>query len=310
MNRGLKSSLFGTWNQRTITDILTNPTYIGHLTQGRNKKINYKSKKRIHTKPEEWIIKENACPAIIDIPLYNLVQNIYHSNKNRYQQKKTKKELLLKGLVFCEECGHTIGFRSVYQTTKNGTVERIYGNCNYFLKHRTKKACTDHSVKYEILEPIILKEVKKNYQQLEKKDLMEFLNKILTKQQMLNSSKKEFLNLEKEIIFLEQKIDKLYDDRLNEIITKERYLKVFQKLTEEQERKQEKLTRLKQKLNNQKPVNYQQMITDIIELKNIDRSLISNLITKITINTSNEIKIYYKFKNVTFESISCNPILK
>ena len=49
MKRGLKSSHFGTWNQRNITDILTNPTYIGHLTQGRNKKINYKSKKRIHT---------------------------------------------------------------------------------------------------------------------------------------------------------------------------------------------------------------------------------------------------------------------
>ena len=36
MNRGIKSSLFGIWTTRTITDILTNPTYIGHLTQGRS----------------------------------------------------------------------------------------------------------------------------------------------------------------------------------------------------------------------------------------------------------------------------------
>ena len=37
---------------RTVRDILACPTYIGNLTQCKQKKINYKSKKRIHTRED------------------------------------------------------------------------------------------------------------------------------------------------------------------------------------------------------------------------------------------------------------------
>ena len=46
LNRGMKSSVYGVWQESVIRDILTNPTYKGDLTQCREYKVSYKSKKR------------------------------------------------------------------------------------------------------------------------------------------------------------------------------------------------------------------------------------------------------------------------
>ena len=81
--RGNKSTTFGIWKSKTIENILTNPTYMGNLTQCREKKVSYKSKKRIRTKKDEWIIAEGKCPAIVDKETFETAQNIYQKNKNR-----------------------------------------------------------------------------------------------------------------------------------------------------------------------------------------------------------------------------------
>ena len=60
MNRGLKSSHFGLWTTKTISDMLHNPTYAGHLTQHKSKAKNISSKKKVKIKPENWIIKYNS----------------------------------------------------------------------------------------------------------------------------------------------------------------------------------------------------------------------------------------------------------
>lgn len=47
LNRGKKSSAYGLWCSRTIDEMLNNETYIGNLTQGRRRTINYKIKKKL-----------------------------------------------------------------------------------------------------------------------------------------------------------------------------------------------------------------------------------------------------------------------
>lgn len=292
MNRGLKSKLFGIWTQRTITDILTNPTYIGNLTQGRSKKINYKSKKRIHTKKEEWIIKENSCPAIIEEDIFHLANHIYHSNKYRYQNQ-TSNNFLLKGLVYCAECQHTIGFRRV----KTSTTEHIYGNCNYYLKHRTQKVCTPHKINYFILENIILKTIT---QELKKVNLEKIFLKIQNTsiQKELNKYQKEITYLEKTIATNHQKIDLIYEDKLNHIIDNEQYLRISNKIKKENTKYQEQIINLTKKNEHFQKINYQKQLKKIRNTYQIDRLLISTLVEKITITENKEIHIYYKVSSL------------
>ena len=103
LNRGVKSSVYGVWQETTISDILTNPTYKGDLTQNREYKVSYKSKKRRKNKKENWIIAKGACPAIIDEETFKIAQDMYSKNKNRAENSK---EYLLRGFLVCKECGH------------------------------------------------------------------------------------------------------------------------------------------------------------------------------------------------------------
>ncbi len=300
MNRGLKSSLFGIWTPRTLTDILTNPTYIGNLTQGRSKKVNYKSKKRIHTKQENWISVTNACPAIIDKSTFELAQNIFQTNKyQKHHPSRNLKNIKLKGLVYCEECGHKIGFRVVYQSTKHhGLTEHIYGNCNYYLKKKRYHACTPHSIRYIELERIIMQKIKELTSFIDQKALYQIIYQKELKQSTSSELKKEATKLEKELEFNQKKIDLLYEDKLNGVINQERYLRMEKKIQEEQLIQKKRLAELKKEQATLKTINYQEYFEKIYQ-KYIEESIfIASLIDKITIHENGNIHVYYKIDSV------------
>ena len=295
MNKKINSHLFGEWNTKTITDILTNPTYIGNLTQGRNKKINYKSKKRIHVSKENWIIKENSCPQIINKETFNMVQELLKKNKNN-TKKSINNNLLLKGLIYCEECGHKIGFRRVSRTTKDGTTtNKYYGNCNYYLKHKNYNVCTPHSISYKEIEALIISNIKEVLSRLNEEKTNKLLTEIKIENNNVDNNRKN--ELEKELKLIKLKKENLYEDKISEFIDKELYITMKEKLEKEETLKKEELTNIKKNLSIKKDFSLKKYIKLIIN--NIDNYLISNLIEKITITEKGQINIYYKIKNET-----------
>ena len=102
MNRGMKSAHYGRWTTKTLSDMLHNPTYAGHLTQHKSRVKNISSKHKVKRKPNEWIIAYNTCPAIIEQEKFDIVQMIWDKNKRR--QKKSYGHLLT-GFCYCKECG-------------------------------------------------------------------------------------------------------------------------------------------------------------------------------------------------------------
>lgn len=158
MNIGQKNLHYGVWSTRTVNDILKCPTYIGNLTQGKQKKVNYKSKKRIHNKEENWIIKENAVTPIIEKDVFELVQNMFKSNKNRQGNGITDK-LLLRGLIYCKDYHHTMGFRAHKQLTKKMVKSLEYMEI-VITGLKEKNVCTPHSVKYNDIETLVINDLK------------------------------------------------------------------------------------------------------------------------------------------------------
>lgn len=290
MNRGIKSSLFGIWNARTVTDILTNPTYIGNLTQGRNKKVNYKSKKRIHTSKRDWIITYNTCPKIIDENIFNCANNIYLSNKNKV---KNTNDLLLKGLVYCDECGHKIGFRTV-GNDKNKT----YGSCNYYLKHRIYNACTPHNIKYVILENIILKELDKILDNLDYGSLISKLDGIKEKINF-NSKEQEIIKLQKEISLIDIKVDRLYEDRLSDLIDKEMYIRNYDKIMKNKEVLIDRINKIS-KQKSEENFDIEKEFEVFLKVIKTDKRFVSNIISRITYSENRDINIYLNIKNCNF----------
>ncbi len=298
---GMKSTAYGIWNNRTISDILQLPTYVGDLTQGRFRKPSYKSKKRIRQKKEDWIICKDQCPAIIDREVFDLVQNIYQRNKN---QGKHTQNILLKGLVYCKECGHTIGFRlQKVSTKKKGEVIRCYGNCNYWSKYKKYNVCTPHNTKYFDLEDLVLSEIRKicesNLHPNYLKDVLQSRDK---SKKILNDLESQLRKLEMEVKLCKKKKEDLYYDKLEGIIDLDLYIRMKNRIAEEVTIKQSEIQEISQRLyhiKNEVTVcneRYDHFIKEYLSMERPNIQLLSSIIDKIVIDENRNIDIYYKFK--------------
>ena len=140
------------WSSRTIDSILENPTYIGNITQGIRKKLNYKSKKEIKIAKEDWIIIENTHEPIINKELFYKVQKIINKRKTNKRVAESTKYLFT-NYLYCKECGYAITI------VKSSDKKRSYTSCSYYRKHSKEKICSPHSMRYELLECQIKKQL-------------------------------------------------------------------------------------------------------------------------------------------------------
>lgn len=97
----------GRWQTRTLQQMLNNPFYIGTL------RYNYKSAARGATKPkEEWIIKENNHPPLIENALFDECQKILTRNINFTDKERKIKHVfhvnIFAGIMRCGYCGKTL----------------------------------------------------------------------------------------------------------------------------------------------------------------------------------------------------------
>lgn len=301
LNRGVKSSVYGVWQERTISDILTNPTYKGDLTQCREYKVSYKSKKRRKNNKENWVIAKGACPAIIDEETFDLVQNMYHKNKNRNEKSK---EYLLRGFLVCKECGHTISIYQAKWTTNGEQKKKNICYCNYYKKYSRYDVCSPHKLDYEELEKEILKDIKKKCKSYLKTSNFEELlknNDKITKIQV--DLEKELAKVKNSINLQSTYVDSLYKDKLKGIIDEEMFKRQYNNLTMETlnlKKKvneiETKLYTIKNKVANKENAKYTSIIKEYLSLKKPSKQLLSSLIDKIVIDEEQNVNICYKIK--------------
>ncbi len=295
LNRGMKSTAYELWCPRTIEEMLTNETYIGNLTQGRRKKLNYKSKKEIRTPKEDWIITPNTHEPIIDKDTFYTVQDLLKKNKNK---ENSKNLVLLSGFMYCKECGHAIGIN------KSSDGKRKYCCCTYYLSHSKYGLCTPHSCNYYKLETAILEEIKKMCN--------EYVDSSTFSSKIEEAKKKNDIRIKKqnEISILDKKInnnlmyiDKIYEDKLNGNIDIEMFNRLTIKYKDEIETFKGKKEELEKELScfdkrdsNKEKEETLKIIKDYLSFEKPSRNLLVNLIDKITISENKTIEIHYKFK--------------
>ena len=293
--RGTKTQTSKFWCPRTIDELLQNPTYIGHLTQGRRKKVSYKSKKEIRVPKEDWIIIKNTHEPIIDEETFNTVQDLLQKNKNDPQNKN---DHLLKGFLYCKECGHSIGINT------SSDKKRKYCVCCYYTAHSKFGLCTPHSMNYDKLETAVLEELRKMCK--EYIDVTTFESKVNEEKRKSNQQdklKRELSKMDLKINQVNNYIDKSYVDKMDGFITAEQYQRVTLKFKGELEELSSKKQELEKEISNigdedikkEAEMTVKQM-KEFLSLKNPSRELLVNLIDKIVISEDKTVEINYKFR--------------
>lgn len=290
-NKKCLSQEYGIWTDSTVKAILTNQIYVGDTVQGKTKKINYKLKRIVKNNIKDYIIVENTHEAIIDKKTFNYVQSILPKNVKRPEKKR---HYLLDGILYCGDCQHRITIRFQNKTG------RSYTTCDYYRTYSKYHVCTTHTNNYELLESIILDNIKnvcKRY--LDKNKIMDYLNNIELDDRTLKITRQienyEIINSK-----LRENLDKTYIDMLGSIIDEDQYKRISNNIKRQIEDNQNNINNLKTiEDNSDRKETIEKYINEFLSLKNITRKLIINLIDKIYIYQDKRVDIIFTFNNVT-----------
>ena len=287
------SQEYGVWTATTIKEILTNRIYVGDTVQGKTKKINYKLKKTVKNKPEDYIIVENTHEAIIDKDTFYYVQTILPKNVKRPEKKRF---YLLDGLLYCGDCKHRITIRHQNKTGRSYTI------CDYYRTYSKYHFCTTHTNNYKTLEKIILDNIKTICEEyLDKNKIKDSITDLKFEDNTLKV-KRQIESFELTNNKLIHSLDKTYIDMLKGIIDQEQYIRVSENIKKEIKNNKQNIDNIKNEKFEVHKINTKQIneyINEFLSLDNPTRELIINLIEKIYIYQDKTIDIIFTFKNVT-----------
>lgn len=123
----------GAWSAQMVRRILENPTYAGHLTQGRVRTLSYKVRRRVALPKEEWAVVRDTHAPLVDQRTFDRVQAML---RVRSYRPTASAPHVLTGLAFCGDCGAPMAH------VRDGS--RAYLVCSSYRKGR---GCTAHRIR-------------------------------------------------------------------------------------------------------------------------------------------------------------------
>ena len=259
------------------------------MVQEKCKRINYKLKKRIKNDKSDWIRVENTHEAIIDKEKFYAVQNILASKS---ETRVKSRNLLLKGLVVCSDCGKKMGI-----TTHSS--DTVYMRCHTYAILPKQRLCTPHNINYQKLENAVIEEIQNICKQyLDKKKMKQIIDIKYEELEKSQEISKQKSLLTKSIEVLDFQIEKLYEDKLNGLINNTDFSRMYDKKVKEREENQNKLKELNEIKFEKQTIDYEKVMNDFLEKDNITAYMLNSLIEKIEVDNNKQATIYYKFSDL------------
>lgn len=282
------------WTSSTISKMLKNQVYIGNTIQGKTSKISFKSKIKVNRPKEEWVIVKNTHKPIVDKETFDIVKS--HSLR-RTCEKKGKFTNIFSGIAKCMDCKKNM---SAVSSRKKGSQANLV--CSKY-KLYGKNECTNHFIDYDELYNIVLESIRKNtiINENDKNELyLKFKNS--KKESQTDLYKLQLNNLKKELLRIDKIIQNLYEDKINLIISNERFEKLLHKYESDNENVSYKIKNISNLLKNiskdsaKFSKSYEKFLNQIDKLNNI-KKLTPNIILKLIDHIEVGQGSYIKIKN-------------
>ena len=115
--------------------------------QGKTRRLDYRSKKKMNVPMRDWVIVDNTHEAIIPAEQFELVRRILETETRRPNDAETV--ALFAGFLYCGDCGSRLVRRSASYKGKR----YIYYQCSG--SKQNKGSCTSHNLRDEKLHNIV-----------------------------------------------------------------------------------------------------------------------------------------------------------
>ncbi len=286
----------GLWPDSSVRRILQNEMYIGNMVQGKNTTMSYKIKQCRSIPKENWIIVEGTHEAIVDKETFYKAQSLF--GKNIRKPPKKKEVDLFSGFVRCADCGRGMNKK---------TNIHSYGTYHYYRcatsRKMKKSACTNHTIRIDALEKVVLKTVQKMIDlAVEYDELLKIINSSGKRKDKSAHISKTIASQTAEREKCMKMLVDLYPDFKSGIISKQEYMSIKENLNE----KIKTIDLMLENLNKTKE-EYENGITEENEfishfkkfgnISSLTRPLLIELVDEILVHEGGGVTIRFKFRD-------------
>lgn len=278
------------WSARSITAILTNQMYLGHMVQGKQKVKSYKIHTRINTPESEWFIVEDTHEPIIDREVFDKAQGLMQRDTRTSPQ--TGKLYPFSGFLRCADCGKSMKRR----TSKN----YVYYACK---TNAEQGVCTRHSIRYDKMENIVLEAIQKQVALID--DMAQLINSINNAPVVRTESKRLTASLKlrrQEFEKITELRTGLYIDWKSGDISREEYHNMKREFEEKEHQLKRDIANLEEE--NQDIAQGVTSINPYVDaflkhknIKNLDRGIVTELIKVIHVHEGGDLTIVFNFSD-------------
>lgn len=297
------------WTYSTVHKILNNEMYIGNMVQGKSQTTSYKVKQKKQQDFDKWIIVEGTHEPIIDIDTWNKTQNLLKRDVKK--PKLSNNVHLFAGFLKCGDCGRAMHHNNSGYRKKSGEwVDWKNYMCGTYMIYGSKSGlCTRHTIRVDELYNAVLSDI----------NLMGKLVLSIDKIAEINNAKEdnkikrksfniEIEKLEKERLKYNNLKTEAYMDWKSQSISQNDYNNFIQKFDNEILRMEKRLEQLRDNRNieNNKIDTHNVWFNKFKEygkIKEINRSILADLISNIQIYEGKRIKITYNYMSEFVEML-------
>ena len=282
------------WDKSGVERIIKSDTYAGKLVQGKTRRLDYRSKKKMNVPMRDWVIVDNTHEAIIPAEQFELVRRILETETRRPNDAETV--ALFAGFLYCGDCGSRLVRRSASYKGKR----YVYYQCSG--SKQNKGSCTSHNLRDEKLYNIVRNALQMQIQiVMEEAEFVESIRQAQQEPYRVRRIERQIRQLTAEKAHTQGIKEKLYGDYAEEILTREDFLnynELYSKRIEEYDRK---ITELEAEQRNLQTAPNAYPFLDVYrkyrKLEEITRPMIVELIEKIEVYEGNRVEITFRFQD-------------
>ncbi len=292
-NTGRKGPYAGLWSSERISEMLRNETYIGNMVQGRSVKISYKSKKCVKQDKENWVVVEGTHEPLVSRETFQAVGRLVDSR--RHTRSRTY-DFLLKGLIFCHECGCPM---AVLNRRNAAGEDVLYLVCRTYQRFTKAGVCTSHSIKEQTVTEAVVAKVHEVCQANLDPDELFF-----TAQGAVEMGRKrDIQNMERRAIqsrldSLTANLDKMYMDKLGGVLAEEDFRRIYERARGERRALEQKLESLEAQQESQVSTEdrARTLVQQFADTACTGRELLVSLIRRVELTEDKQVIIQFRFR--------------
>ena len=197
------------WSGSSVTGILDNKVYLGHMAGLRTTSLSYKNKKQIRKPESEQVLVENTPEPLISKEQWDIVQEVRQHKKRVC--KHMEEPNLFSGLAYCADCGKPMVLH------RTGTMQKSWYHFKcYTYGKRGKAECSPHHIREFELTQIVLDDLRRvtHFARMKEQQFAEYINQKNSSELLseMNALQKELDAMRRRNDELSALFKRLYED--------------------------------------------------------------------------------------------------